>query len=440
MQSATRGLPLRVALVSEHASPLAVLGGVDAGGQNVHVAELAAGLSRLGHDVVVYTRRDDDALPPTVVTPAGYSVEHLSAGPPTRLPKDELWPYMGAFAHALTAALTSRRPDVVHAHFWMSGWAARRATRVVPAPLFVTFHALGVVKRRYQGAFDTSPADRLRIEGELARSATRVIATCTDEVGELIALGVDPERLSVVPCGVDLEHFSPGPDVPGGPHRMDPTDPPGRATQPARRPFRAVGIGRLVPRKGFGTAIEAIAQLPDAELLIAGGPEQARMDGDPEVARLLALAARLGVADRVRLLGPVPRGQLPALLRTADVVVCSPWYEPFGIVPLEAMACGVPVVASAVGGLVDTVVDRGTGRHVPPRDPTALAAVLAELRSDPETRCRYGSGRPGPGAAALLVGPGRRQHDHSVPGRAAGAPAGGCDVDRPDRRVTCEPT
>ncbi len=378
----TQGRPLRVALVSEHASPLAVLGGVDAGGQNVHVAELAAGLTRLGHDVVVYTRRDDDALPTTVVTQAGYTVEHLSAGPTARLPKDELWPYMGAFAHALTAALTSRRPDVVHAHFWMSGWAARRATRVVPAPLFVTFHALGVVKRRHQGAFDTSPADRLRIEGELARSATRVVATCTDEVGELIALGVDPERLSVVPCGVDLEHFSPRPDVAGA------ASP--EATRAARRPFRVVGIGRLVPRKGFGTAIEAIAQLPDAELLIAGGPEQDRMDDDPEVSRLLALAARLNVSDRVRLLGPVPRSQMPALLRTADVVVCSPWYEPFGIVPLEAMACGIPVVASAVGGLVDTVVDRGTGRHVPPRDPTALAAVLEELRSDPEACQRFG--------------------------------------------------
>jgi glycosyltransferase involved in cell wall biosynthesis len=125
-------------------------------------------------------------------------------------------------------------------------------------------------------------------------------------------------------------------------------------------------------------------------LIIAGGPAQTRMEEDPEAARLLALAERLGVADRVRLLGPVPRGQLPALLRSADVVVCSPWYEPFGIVPLEAMACGVPVVASAVGGLVDTVVDGVTGMLVPPRDPRALAARLEELRTDPARRRAYG--------------------------------------------------
>ena len=151
-----------------------------------------------------------------------------------------------------------------------------------------------------------------------------------------------------------------------------------------------MAVGRLVPRKGFGNAIEAIAPLSGTELLIAGGPEQARMDSDPEVARLLGLADRFGVADRVRLLGPVPRGQLPALLRSADVVVCTPWYEPFGIVPLEAMACGVPVVAAAVGGLLDTVVPEVTGLHVPPRDPAALTAALEQLRADPARRCAFG--------------------------------------------------
>ena len=217
-------------------------------------------------------------------------------------------------------------------------------------------------------------------------SADRVIATCRDEVSELTALGADPARLSVVPCGVDLEHFTPTPAA-------------GDAAWPraSRTPFRVVSVGRLVPRKGFGDAIEAMAELPDAELLIAGGPEHCRMEGDPEVRRLLGLAARYGVAGRVRLLGPVPRRALPALLRSADVVVCTPWYEPFGIVPLEAMACGNPVVAAAVGGLLDTVVDQVTGLHVPPRNPAALAAALEQLRADDDRRRAYGE------AAAVRV-------------------------------------
>lgn len=370
--------PLRVALVSEHASPLATIGDVDAGGQNVHVAELAAGLRRLGHEVTVYTRRDDAALPVAVTTAAGYSVVHLSAGPPSRLAKDDIWPHMGDFAEALAECFALNPPDVVHAHFWMSAWAARRALASAsrpPAPLFVTFHALGVVKRRHQGAADTSPEERRRIEAGLARSADRVIATCRDEVAELTALGADPGRVSVVPCGVDLEHFTPTAH---------------QCTRSQPEPFRVLSVGRLVPRKGFGDAIRAIADVPGAELSIAGGPEQARMDGDPEVTRLLTLAARLGVSDRVRLLGPVPRPAMPDMLRSADVVVCTPWYEPFGIVPLEAMACGKPVVASAVGGLLDTVVDQVTGLHVPPRDPAALAAALNQLRADPDRRRAYG--------------------------------------------------
>jgi D-inositol-3-phosphate glycosyltransferase len=380
---------LRVALISEHASPLATVGDVDAGGQNVHVAALAAGLTRLGHDVVVYTRRDDAALPVTVTTPAGYAVVHLAAGPPESLPKDDLWPHMGEFADALAECFALNPPDVVHAHFWMSGWAARRALATTPsgpAPLFVTFHALGVVKRRHQGSADTSPADRDQVELGLAREADRIIATCRDEVQELTALGADASRISVVPCGVDLDLFTPAPDPGSHPERED------------ERPFRVLSVGRLVPRKGFGDAIEAIAAVPDAELLIAGGPEQARMEGHPEVTRLLGVASRHGVSDRVRLLGPVPRRSMPVLLRSVDVVVCAPWYEPFGIVPLEAMACGVPVVATAVGGLLDTVVDQVTGLHVPPRDPAALSAALNHLRAHPEQRRAYGE------AAAARVG------------------------------------
>ena len=155
---------------------------------------------------------------------------------------------------------------------------------------------------------------------------------------------------------------------------------------------RLLTIGRLVERKGVATVIAALAELPGAELVVAGGPEAGQLKSDPAYRALQETARRHGVADRVVFTGGVARADVPALIRSADVVVCVPWYEPFGIVPLEAMACGVPVVASAVGGLTDTVVDRSSGRLVPPRDPATLASVLRALLADP-------GGRAGMGAA-----------------------------------------
>ncbi len=365
---------MRVALVSEHASPLAALGGVDAGGQNVHVAALATAVGRRGVRVTVHTRRDDPDLPERVEIEPGVDVHHVAAGPPRVVPKDELLPYMDAFAEQLAAAWRHDRPDVVHAHFWMSGHAALRAAAPLGIPVVQTFHALGVVKRRYQGDRDPSPPARIAFEREIVARADHVIATCTDELFELIRLGAANARLTVIPCGVDLERFRP--DGPAEPRR-----PGGR---------RLLCVGRLVERKGIGNAIEALAHVPDTELIVAGGAERSQLDRDPEAQRLLAVAREAGVEERVELRGRVDRERLPALLRSADAVVCAPWYEPFGIVPLEAMACGVPVVASAVGGMIDSVVDGVTGVHVPPRDPERLAAILRTLLDDPPARAAYG--------------------------------------------------
>jgi D-inositol-3-phosphate glycosyltransferase len=351
---------------------MAAIGGVDAGGQNVHVAELAAGLVRFGHSVAVYTRRDDPDLPERLTTSAGYEVVHIPAGPAARVSKDELWPHMAAFDDCLTEILKFQRPDLVHAHFWMSAWASAAATARLGLPLLITFHALGTVKRRYQGPSDTSPLNRIRVETAVAGAADHIVATCADEVRELGLLGVPASKVSVVPCGVDLVRFSPART----------TSPSGAMPDRACR-YRLLSVGRLVPRKGYDTTIEALAKLPDTELLIAGGADATP---EPEHDRLIAVAQDLGVADRVRLIGQVARTDMPALLRSADLVVCSPWYEPFGIVPLEAMACGVPVVASAIGGMLDTVVDGVTGAHVPPRDPAALAEVIRALLEAPSRR------------------------------------------------------
>ncbi len=371
---------MRVAMVSEHASPLAVLGGVDAGGQNVHVAALAQAMARRGADVTVHTRRDAARRPRRVRLAPGVTVDHVPAGPPVPISKDALLPYMDQFAADLHRQWSARRPDVVHAHFWMSGYAAVRAAEPLGIPVAMTFHALGIVKQRHQRERDTSPVERLAIETDLLHTVDRIVATCSDELFELLRLGGDRRSISIVPCGVDPDVFST--DVLAEPR------PPGR--------LRLVCVGRLVERKGVGNVITALGLLraaggPDIELVIAGGPDSADLDGDPEVQRLRTVAAGAGVLDRVEFRGRVGRAELPGLLRSADVVVCVPWYEPFGIVPLEAMSCGVPVVATAVGGIVDSIVDGQCGLHVPPRRPDVLAATLSALLADAPRRAALGA-------------------------------------------------
>jgi glycosyltransferase involved in cell wall biosynthesis len=362
---------MRIAMVSEHASPLAALGGADAGGQNVHVASLSAALAGTGHEVTVYTRRDDPGLPDRVTAPDGYEVVHVPAGPPEHVPKDELPPYMADFARFLADDWRLRPHDVVHSHFWMSGLASVLAARRCGVPVVQTYHALGSVKRRHQGAQDTSPRERIATERLVGREAAVIAATCEDEVRELMAMGLPRSKVAVVPCGVDPGLFrSSGP------------------TAPRSAAHRIVSVGRLVPRKGFADLIDALRMVPDTELVIAGGPPD--LAADPEARRLAARAAERGVRDRVRLLGQVARPDMPALLRSADVVACVPWYEPFGIVPLEAMACGVPVVASAVGGLTDTVVDGVTGLLTSPREPRKLARTLRTLLADATRRATFG--------------------------------------------------
>jgi glycosyltransferase involved in cell wall biosynthesis len=353
---------MKIAFVSEHASPLAAVGGPDSGGQNVHVAELARALGAQGHQVTVYTRRDGTSLRDRVRLCRGVTVEHVPAGPPTVLPKDKLLPHMSAFGRYLADRWVREPPDVVHAHFWMSGLAALTGARDHGLPVVQTFHALGAVKRRHQGAEDTSPEARIRLEVAIARDVAMVIATSSDEASELARLGVPAHCICVIPCGVNVTAFRPD-----GPVAR-------RGAAP-----RLLAATRLVKRKGLDTVVQALSGVPDAELVIAGGPPAARLRGDPEYRRLVRLAGELGIASRVSFRGRVARQDMPALMRSADLAVSVPWYEPFGMVPLEAMACGVPVVASAVGGHNDTVVDGVTGVLVPPRQPDVLTRVIRDL-------------------------------------------------------------
>jgi len=372
--------PMDIAMVSEHASPLAALGGVDAGGQNVFVASLASRLGWLGHRIRVYTRRDDPGLPEQVEAGPGVTVVHVPAGPARELPKDELAPFMDEFARWMSGHWRREgMPGLVHAHFWMSGMAATSAAEAARIPAVQTFHALGTVKRRHQGVADTSPACRLETEARLVARNQLVLATCRDEVQELMGLGADPERIRIVPCGVDAQAFTP----PTGSSRI------ARHRSP-QDPVRLVALGRLVERKGVDVVVRALAQVPQAHLTVAGGPERSALGEDPEARRLMALAEEYGVSDRLTLTGRVGRQEAARLLSSADVVTCTPWYEPFGIVPLEAMACGRPVVGSAVGGLLDSIDDGTTGLLVPPRDVDATAAAICRLAEDPALAERMG--------------------------------------------------
>jgi phosphoheptose isomerase/glycosyltransferase involved in cell wall biosynthesis len=372
--------PMDIAMVSEHASPLAALGGVDAGGQNVFVASLASRLGRLGHRIRVYTRRDDPGLPEQVEAGLGVTVVHVPAGPARELPKDELAPFMDDFARWMTAHWRREGiPDLVHAHFWMSGMAATAAAAAARIPAVQTFHALGSVKRRHQGVADTSPACRLETEARLVAQNQLVLATCRDEVQELMGLGADPDRLRIVPCGVDAEAFAPSAEVTATGAQRSPQD-----------PVRLLALGRLVERKGVDVVVRVLAQVPQAHLTVAGGPDRSALGDDPEARRLVALAEEYGVSDRLTLTGRVDRQEAARLLSCADIVTCTPWYEPFGIVPLEAMACGRPVVGSAVGGLLDSIDDGTTGLLVPPRDVDATAAAIRRLAEDPALAGRMG--------------------------------------------------
>ncbi|MGW0435559.1 glycosyltransferase [Micromonospora sp. NPDC003197] len=367
---------MRLAMISEHASPLAVLGGEDAGGQNTHVAELSTALAAAGHDVRVYTRRDSADLPGTVRMLDGVSVVHVPAGPAEPIAKDELLPYMDEFGRWLAAQWQGDNwvPEVAHAHFWMSGLAALTASELTGVPVVQTYHALGTVKRRHQGAMDTSPANRVSYERDLGRAVDRVVAQSQDEVRELIRMGVPWSRMTVIPSGVNEQNFSP---VGAVAYRGD-------------RP-RILSVGRLVERKGFQDLISAMRLVPEAECVIVGGPPPEQLAVDPQARRLRALAETYRVADRVCLVGAVPREEMAQWYRSADVLVAAPWYEPFGLTPLEAMACGVPVVGTAVGGLIDTIVDGLTGDLVPPRDSRALGLALRNLLDDQVRRLGYGT-------------------------------------------------
>jgi histidinol-phosphate phosphatase family protein len=368
---------MRIAMISEHASPLATIGGVDSGGQNVYVAQVARELARQGHEVDVFTRRDDASLATVVQVAPRWRVIHVDAGPPAFVPKEQLLGHMPAFAAFCDAWLrTGPGYDVVHANFFMSGQVGLALKRAFGLPLVTTFHALGLVRREHQGEADAFPAERIAIEQALVEHSDRLVAECPQDELDLCRLyGADPARMTIVPCGFDAGEFAPQPREHARARLGLPRD-----------EFMVLQLGRMVPRKGVETVVRAMACAPCAGMrlrVVGGDCAPADPVRTPEIGRLQAVARECGVADRVVFEGRQPRSVLRDWYAACDVFVTTPWYEPFGITPLEAMACARPVIGSAVGGVRSTVVDGRTGLLVPPKDAQALARALAALRADP---------------------------------------------------------
>jgi glycosyltransferase involved in cell wall biosynthesis len=374
--------PKRIALVSEHASPAAVLGGTDCGGQNVYVAQLALELAARGHRVDVFTRRCCADTATTVNWAPRVQIVHVDAGPATSIRKEELLPFMPEFASFMVDYVRCRgvHYDIAHANFWTSAVATSLVKRSIGTPYVVTFHALGRVRRLHQGTADDFPLERGDIEEFLVHDADAVIAECPQDADDLAThYGARGGRMRIIPCGVDCHQFYP----------IDKARARAALHLDTARPT-LLQLGRMVPRKGVDDAIRAVAELRDrhgidARLLVVGGESELPDESTtPYLRDLRAVAASLGVDDRVTFVGRRSGDALRYYYSAADAFITTPWYEPFGITPLEAMACGTPVIGANVGGIKYTVRDGETGFLVPSRDPVAIAARTAVLLRNPE--------------------------------------------------------
>jgi D-inositol-3-phosphate glycosyltransferase len=380
---------MRIAMLSYHTCPLATLGGKDTGGMNVYVRDLTRFLGRLGVHVDVFTRSQDEHVP-HILHDLGYGnrVVHVPAGPQTPLPKKDLASYLPEFVDGVVqfAAQKNLRYDLIHSHYWMSGIAAKSLKELWDLPLVHMFHTLGLMKQRVARENDELEGEyRLQGEYEVLRIADRIIAATQAELAQLQWLyQADTHKVVIIPPGVDLSHFYPIPvdearDYIGVPlcERV------------------LLFVGRIEPLKGIDILLEALSMLRRQNItvcltVIGGDPTVNDETQNSEMAHLQALRAQYGMNDLVAFIGQRSQDSLPYYYSAAEAVVVPSHYESFGMVALEAMACGTPVVASQVGGLAFLVQDGQTGFTVPVDDPLALADRLAELLNDHELHQRMG--------------------------------------------------
>ncbi len=370
----------KIAFISEHASPLASLGGVDSGGQNVYVAELAKHLASAGHHVDIFTRWDDPKLPKVIDWENNIRVIHVKAGPLGMLPKEELLPLMPAFKEDMVEFITSEKItyNLIHANFFMSGLVAMWLKEALNIPFVITFHALGYVRQIHQGKSDKFPPERIQIERQIVQNADAVIAECPQDKTDLIEYYNAPvEKITIIPCGFSAKEFYPI-------NREIACTIVGLRTDEKI----LLQLGRMVPRKGVDNVVRSLGRLKNSgvqyRLVVVGGEtDDPNPMACPEIARLQKIARVEGVEDKVTFVGRKNREMLKYYYCAADLFISTPWYEPFGITPLESMACGTPVIGANVGGIKYSVLDGKTGFLVPPNDPEALASKVHLLISNP---------------------------------------------------------
>lgn len=377
----------RAAGIVVHTSPVATLGGKDAGGMNVYVRELACHVARLGVPIDLFTRRTSPLTPEITEPCPGVRVVSITAGPAGPLSKNDLFPYLPEFAEqmALFSLRDGARYDVVHAHYWLSGWVAHLLRRYWDTPFVQMFHTTAHMKNAVSATNDRESEQRLHVERRLLGLADSIIAANPDERADLIwRQGAPAQRVCTIPPGVDLELFRPSD---GASTREDLGISPSVPVM--------VFVGRVDPIKGIETLLDASRLLAHDErlevkplLLFVGGDLDDLGRPQGPLAEVEHQAHRLGIAGQVRFLGSRPQEELPALYAAADVVAVPSRYESFGLVAVEAMACGTPVVASRVGGLTFTVEEETSGLLVPMGSATALAGALSRVLLDPPLRAQ----------------------------------------------------
>jgi D-inositol-3-phosphate glycosyltransferase len=370
---------MKIALVAQHATPLRPRAGSGPDSDDIGLSELTRNLAGRGHQVTIYAQKQQHDVPDRAELHDGVRVEHIDAGPVPATPApgggDDvgLLDRVPAFSGPLRSCWEDERPDVVHAMRWTSGLAALAAARGYRIPVVQEFSSLGVAERRDRVPADGAAAARIRLEPAIGRSAAAVVATHSAEVSDLANLGVHRSSIRVIPWGVDTGTFTPE----------------GPVAKRNGRP-RLLTAADLTERAALETLLRALTRVPGAELMIVGGPARAELRAHTGYRGLAKFAGALGISDRVIFTGKVEQSVMPALLRSADLVVSTCQYEPSGMTSLQAMACGTPVIAPPVAGHADAVVDGTTGILIPPGRPALLAQRIRQLLAHPMLLEAYG--------------------------------------------------
>ena len=387
-----RSKKINVAMLSFHTCPLATLGGKDTGGMNVYVKELTRYLGRAGVHVDVFTRSQDEHVP-HVIHDLGYGnrVVHIPSGPEIPLPKAKLVQYISSFAERILSFSNEKniQYDVIHAHYWMSGIAGKQLKEEWQIPMLSMFHTLALLKNKIASSNEFEGDYRINGEREVLNETDRIVVSTEAEVKELIELyNVDKNKTKIIPPGVNLGHFYP----------INKEE--ARAYIHQKKECMILFVGRIEPLKGIETLMRALGELKKREdiddskicLTIIGGDATATEETmGEEMARLHKIREELGVESFVNFIGKKSQDELPYYYSAANMVVVPSKYESFGIVALEAMACGTPVIASDVGGLSCLVKNEETGFIIPDSDPVALSEKIALLMNQPQLRKRIGA-------------------------------------------------